>query len=61
MNTKQQMLAQLQHELLTLESKANHLKNERDKVLDLARKKRAQALQLHDEIHSDEQTKLNLE
>lgn len=62
MNTKHEMLAHIQHELLTLESKANSLKNERDKVLDLCRKKRAQALQLHEEINADEQQqKLDLE
>lgn len=63
MNTKHEMLARIQHELLTLESKANSLKNERDKVLDLIRKKRTQAVQLHEEIYADEQQqqKLNLE
>lgn len=62
MNLKQQQLAQIQHELLILESKANNLKLQRDVLMDQARKKRQQAVQLHNELANDEQqTQLNLE
>lgn len=62
MNLKQQQLAQIQHELLILESNANNLKQQRDVLMYRARKLREQAVQLHNELGNDEQqTQLNLE